>query len=72
MELRTQKIDIFPYNETGDLKAHIFDHNLCRRLNKLLKQYDNGDYVFHKGDEAIFKFKVSQVPAVKQALGIKG
>lgn len=68
MELRTQKIDIFPYNEAGDLKAHIFDFKLCRRLNKLLRQYDG---TFQDGDEAIFRFKVSQVPEVKKALGIR-
>lgn len=40
---------------TSDGRLEVYSHRLAARLNKYFKHYDNGDYIFQLGEEAVFK-----------------
>lgn len=66
--LRTQKFDLF---WTGSrYKAHVFDKNLARNMNKLIKSYPE-QTIFQVDEEAIFTFPESMLDNVKIALRIR-
>lgn len=68
-ELITKNFELFQM-ASGDYKAFVYDRNICRRLNKLLKEYP--DYTFQEGEEAVFHFSPGMLTQVKIALKIKG
>ena len=36
-------------------RVEIYDYKLASKINKKLMHYDNGDYKFKEGDEALFQ-----------------
>lgn len=40
---------------TSDGRLWIYKHKLATKVNKLLKWYSNGKYIFKKGEEGFFK-----------------
>lgn len=49
---------------TSDGRLEVYNHRLATKLNRLLKSYDSGLYVFEQGEEAVFKVSQDMVPVV--------
>ena len=49
-ELHTKKFHLYP-----DGRLEVYYHRLATRLNKRLKQYEDGKYIFQPGEEGLFK-----------------
>jgi hypothetical protein len=39
---------------TADGRLEVYDHKLATKLNKHFQRYENGDYRFKEGEEAVF------------------
>ena len=46
----------------------VYDYQLCRRINRYLKTYDDGHYVFRPGEEALFRLNVGRQDQYKHIL----
>jgi Leu/Phe-tRNA-protein transferase len=49
---------------TDDGRLEVYYHRLATKLNRLLKTYDSGLYVFEQGEEAVFMVSQDMVPVI--------
>lgn len=49
---------------TADGRLEVYHHELATKLNKHFKTYDNGNYRFKRGEEAVFKVPSNQTQSI--------
>jgi alpha-amylase/alpha-mannosidase (GH57 family) len=49
-------------------KLWVLNSRLCNVINKILKTYENGEYFFLAGEEAVFKVPQDQLNEVLEAI----
>lgn len=61
-------MDTILHNEnvwfTDDGRLEIYNSRLATKINKYLKTYDNGNYVFSDGEEACFRVPSDQIQTI--------
>jgi hypothetical protein len=56
---------------TTDGRLEVYSPRLATKLNKYLKTYDNGNYIFQSGEEVVFKVPSDLIGFIREEFLVK-
>lgn len=56
---------------TSDGRLEVYNAKLATRLNKFMKTYDAGKYVFKQGEEGVFKIPSNLIQMIREEFLVK-